>query len=87
MKSINNKKHLIQHLRSQHTPSGNPQRLWIIYDATTGYTKKVFDDGYRGQPENTDRMLLLPTFDIPKSEYHHLVKKYKACNLFDDFWI
>ena len=49
----------------------------MIFEASTGCVKKVFDDGYNGRPENTDNMVLLPDIYIPKSEYHQLSKRYK----------
>jgi|TARA_R100001244_G_C5132202_1_gene126038 hypothetical protein len=61
---------LVQHLRAKHTPSGNPQRLYMLYDSTTGHITDIIDEGYDGAPQGFNNMIQLPTIDISKSDYH-----------------
>ena len=63
-------KKLVQHLRAKHTPSGNPQRLFLIYNPEDGYIVDIIDEGYNGKPEGFSEMIELPTIDISKSDYH-----------------
>lgn len=67
-------KYLYVHLRSGNTPSGNPQRLYVIYDAATGAQLEIIDEGYSGLPEKLryPHGQELLTVEVPKAEYHRL---------------
>lgn len=78
-----------QHLRAQNDPSGNPQRLWVVYELThdthTMYwsTVAVIDEGYGNPPEYFRSLPSLPSVDISRSRYHALVKDAHERGIFE----
>lgn len=77
---------LVQNLKADNDPSGNPQRLWVMYllDDGDDYagTYYVADEGYRGKPESFKGLTELPAVRIPKSEYHALVRHAKRTGIY-----
>lgn len=77
-----------QHLRALNDPSGNPQRLWVVYELRDPgpeyrqpmfwYTVAVIDEGYGNAPEYFRSLPSLPSVDISRSRYHALVKDARA---------
>ena len=68
---------LAQHIIAKNTPSGNPQRLFLIWDDSTIY---ALDEGYKGTPDflqNPEtKVYWLPTVHVTKTTYHNLIKTY-----------
>lgn len=74
--------YFIQSLSAGHTPSGNPKRVYVVYDKV-GMVVGVFDEGYNGidaVPEKfrTWTTISLPVVKVPHSEYKFWLKRGKA---------
>ena len=67
-----------QHHRADHDPSGNPQRIYVLYrvHGPAGYAsiEMVWDEGYSGRPESLRDVPELPSVNISKSDYHSMVR-------------
>lgn len=74
---MNKKPAFYQHLRAPNSPSGNPQRLYMVYDAA-GEVVRVIDEGYRGLPRELRDVRQLMTIEIPRAEYHSIRRNYRA---------
>jgi hypothetical protein len=69
----------VQHLKAENDPNGNPQRLFLVYDKH-GDVISVYDEGYRGEPADINRLPHLPSIEISKSEYHDWIKQARSDN-------
>lgn len=60
-----------------HTPSGNPQRAWLVIDAATGASVDAIDEGYEGsaplQKAYPDAVRG-PDIAVTKTEYHEMLR-------------
>lgn len=72
------KPYMYQHLRAPNSPSGNPQRLYITFDAECCILD-VIDEGYRGLPAFLRYpMRQLPTIEISRADYHDWKRRHAA---------
>lgn len=67
---------LIQRLRTHHTPTGNPQRLFLVMRAEDGSLERVIVEGHKGRQvvASLDGAIELPEIDVTPQFYHHLVR-------------
>jgi len=70
-------KKLVQHLRAQNDPNGNPQRMFVVYNPINGDVLEVIDEEYGGRPEHTSQMAPLPSINISRSDYHDWLREFK----------
>jgi hypothetical protein len=70
---MNNKAAMFQHLRAENSPSGNPQRCYVLM-AKDGRIVDVIDEGYQGLPRELRDILELPSVNISRSEYHNYIR-------------
>lgn len=79
-----NNSHLLSiHLRATNTVVGNPCRLFLVIDKSTGNAIDAVDEGYRGRAAVTDRYPGItegPQISVPNSEYRATLSQfaYKA---------
>jgi len=64
---------IIQHWRAANSPSGNPQRCYVIW-SKEGKLLDVIDEGYAGRPRWTDALVDLGSVEVSKSTYHSMLK-------------
>lgn len=74
--------YLIQCLDAGHTPSGNPKRIYVVYNKDGGVVQ-AYDEGYvgiRAVPEAlfAQGYTMLPTIKVPHQEYRFWTKRSKA---------
>ena len=65
-----------QHLRAPNSPSGNPQRLYALYEGQQ-YARLValWDEGYSDRPPELRNVCELPSVDISRGDYHRRLKQ------------
>lgn len=71
-------KKIVLHLRTNNDTNGNPRRLFLVFDPTTGGVLHGYDEGYSGRsvfkadyPDTVE----LGTFDIVPGEYRNIKKQ------------
>ena len=71
-----------QHLRAPNSPSGNPQRLYALYEGDR-YARLValYDEGYSDRPRELRDVCELPSVDISRADYHHRCKLARQAGL------
>jgi hypothetical protein len=79
-----------QRLEADNDPSGNAQRLFMVYEqqehdeeafAKDWTLVEVYDEGSRGRPDALRMMGELPRVRIPKREYHSIYRMAQAAGI------
>jgi hypothetical protein len=75
-----------QHQQADNDPSGNPQRLYVVYERHGQHwrTVAVYDEGYRGRPDALRHVSELPPVTIPKREYHDRLRSARSAGILSD---
>lgn len=64
---------MYQHLRAENSPTGNPQRCFVML-AEDGGIVNIIDEGYRGLPKECKGLIELHSVNISKSDDHSYIR-------------
>lgn len=71
-----------QHLKTVNDNNGNPRRLFAVYGGN-GDLMKVYEEGYRGKPEELRGLCDLPEINIPIKEYNEIKRNAKDQEIYN----
>jgi hypothetical protein len=64
---------MFQHLRAGHSPSGNPQRVFVLLNKEGGIVDTI-DEGYTGVPAACRGLIELHSVNISRADYHNYLR-------------